>query len=80
MNIITALCIVSCTLIICVFVFFLIVYLSELKREKHLRETMLEANEILNKKFPVMMVDLPIKSSSVVVEEVDVNKNKRSVN
>ena len=40
---------------------------------------MLEANEILNKKFPVMMVDLPIKSSSVV-EEVDVNKNKRSVN
>jgi len=79
MNIITALCIVSCTLIICVFAFFLIVYLSELKREKHLRETMLEANEILNKKFPVMMVDLPIKSSSVV-EEVDVNKNKRSVN
>jgi uncharacterized paraquat-inducible protein A len=78
MNIITALCIVSCILIICVFTLFLIVYLSELKREKHLRKTMLEANEILNKKFPVMMVDLPIKSSSV--EEVDVNKNKRSVN
>ena len=79
MNIIAALCIVSCTLIICVFAFFLIVYLSELKREKHLRETMLEANEILNKKFPMMIVDLTIKSSPII-EEVDVNKNKRSVN
>jgi hypothetical protein len=69
MNTITAICLICCTLIICSFIFFTIVYISELKREKALRKLVLESNnkmqELLSdNKLPVIIMDIPTKQES----------------
>lgn len=83
MSITTAICITSCLLIFCSFAFFIVVYLSELKREKVLRKIMLDANDKVHDllsggKIPVVMMDpvakQPDPNTSVT------NKDKKSVN
>jgi len=85
MNIITAICITLCFLIVCSFIFFTLVYLSELKRERDLRKLMLEANEKFHDllgggKIPAIMMDIPVSKQTQDSTSDTSNKDKKSVN
>jgi len=76
MNVALAICIIFCTLIICVFSFFVIVYFSELKREREIRSLTLEKTS--NQPIPLLVVDLPKETKSLNFESQ--NKNKKNIN
>lgn len=83
MTTITAVCIVLCVLIVCLFTFLTIVYFSELKREQQLRKTILEENQkiqdfIKNGNLPVMVMD-GNKVKEINIESL-ITKDKKSVN
>jgi hypothetical protein len=85
MNIITAICVVLCFLIMCSFIFFTIVYLSELKRERDLRKLMMEANEKFHDllgggKIPAVIMDIPTSKQTQDLTSDTSNKDKKSVN
>lgn len=80
MTIITATCIVLCVFILCLFTFFTVVYLSELKRERELRRLMMEeANKSsMSSSLPILVMDLPIKPKT---ENTPItSKPKKNVN
>lgn len=80
MTTIAAITIISCTLIICVFAFFTIVYISELKREKQLRNILLDENkkmqELIGGTIPVVLIDPSKKEKDVIA----VSKDKKNIN
>lgn len=83
-----AICIILCTFIVCVFIFFTIVYLSELRRESKIRNLLLEEqkrNQQLmteNGLVPVVVMDLPLKQKSKEdpTQPVISDKNKKNFN
>lgn len=81
MTIIAVVCIVLCVFIICTFSFFTIVYLSELKREKELREMMMKEakKSTMTGNMPILVMDLPLKSKSEILPTVE-PKPKKNVN
>jgi hypothetical protein len=77
-----AICIVLTTFILCMFTFFTIVYLSELKRERELRKAMLKEQkqvQELMQNMPVIVMDLPTKSKSDTIPMQTI-KEKKNVN
>lgn len=67
MTIATSICITVCCLIICSFVFFTIVYLSELKRERQLRQAALdEFKKTMQVELPILMTTVPVKSEKII--------------
>lgn len=81
-----AICIVLCTLIVCSFTFFTIVYLSELKREKELRKQIQEQRSKDMNIFdgnPIILVgsalDAKPTKSNLDLPEIN-NKDKKIIN
>jgi hypothetical protein len=80
MTVVTAVCIVLCLFIVCAFSLFIIVYRSELKREKELRKLMMEeASKSTMGNMPILVMDLPIKPKSEITP-VTQPKPKKNVN
>jgi len=81
MTLTTALCIIACVFIVCLFGFFALVYISELRREQRLRNFIAEedkyiSNFLKGETIPVLVMDKSAKTP----QEEPANKTKKDVN
>lgn len=82
MSIALSITIIACSLIVCSFAFFTLVYLSELKRERRIQEMVndpLSLQELLNTALPLVLVD-PKEIQNEQEPEPLTSKDKKSVN